>query len=194
MLSDEMLVLKCRSGDNDAWETLVHRYQRLIYAIPRRSGLGEDLAAEVFQRVFATLVEKIDRIENPSRLGAWLVTTARRETWRLSRRESTYRPFPGDSSDSDIEFEVPDNAPLPGEDLQRLEAQHSIRTAVANLDERCRTLLTLLFFRAETPPYADIAAQLGTSEGSIGPTRARCLQKMRRLLEESGFGADGENL
>src|SRR5918997_282591 len=91
--SDETLLLACRRGEESAWEALVARYQRLIYAIPRRAGLDEDLASEVFQDVFATLLQNIAPIKPPSRLHAWLVTPARRKTWRLIRRERTARPF-----------------------------------------------------------------------------------------------------
>ncbi len=185
--SDEALILACRQGDPVAWEALIVRYQRLIYSIPCRAGLDEALSAEVFQHVFATLFEKLDRIEQPARIHAWLVTTARRETLRLIRREGAAQPL-GSSDDAEDEAgELPDRSPLPDEVVQRLEEQHAVRTALAALDERCRKLLTLLFFHPTPPPYAEIAAALGTTEGSIGPTRARCLQKLRRLLESIEF-------
>jgi RNA polymerase sigma factor (sigma-70 family) len=183
---DEELLLACRRGDGAAWETLVNRYQRLIYAIPRRAGMDEDAAAEVFQEVFTTLFEKIDDIEQPERLHAWLVTTARRKTWRLISRDRFARNYArDDEDDADAELNaLPDNAPLPDEVLVQLEEQHRVRAALADLDERCRKLLTLLFYRAEPPSYAEIAQETGTREGSIGPTRARCLQKLMRLLEK----------
>ncbi|HEX8708779.1 MAG TPA: sigma-70 family RNA polymerase sigma factor [Pyrinomonadaceae bacterium] len=183
--SDRDLVLACRRGDEAAWEALVQRYQRLIYTIPRRAGLNEDFAAEVFQEVFATLFEKLDEIENPEKLKAWMVTTARRKSWRLLSREK--RAEGVKSSDEEGEMEtgmLPDNVPLPDEQLIRLEEQHLVRAALAGLDERCRKLLTLLFYRPEPPPYSEIAAQIGATAGSIGPTRARCLQKLLRLLEK----------
>ncbi len=180
--SDEDIVLACRRGDAAAWEALVARYQRLVYSIPIRAGLPADLAADVFQDVFAALVQHLDRIEQPARIGAWLVTTAKRETWRQSRGERT-RGRSDWEGDYDPTSELPNNDPLPGEELLRLEEQHRVRTAVAALDERCRTLLTMLFYTSDPPSYADIAAALGISEGSIGPTRARCLQKLRHLLE-----------
>src|SRR5687767_6209201 len=91
--SDESLVLACRGGESDAWNTLVHRYQRLIYTIPRRAGLDEDQAAEVFQRTFAKLFENLNRIRQPGSIQAWLVTTARRETLQLIREQRTEQSF-----------------------------------------------------------------------------------------------------
>jgi RNA polymerase sigma factor (sigma-70 family) len=183
---DEELLLACRRGDAAAWEALVNRYQRLIYAIPRRAGLDEDAAAEVFQEVFTTLFEKLDDIEQPERLHAWLVTTARRKTWRLiSRDRFTRGSYANDEDDADAELNaLPDAAPLPDEALIQLEEQHRVRAALVDLDERCRKLLTLLFYRDDPPSYAEIALATGTREGSIGPTRARCLQKLMRLLEK----------
>lgn len=186
--TDEQLLLACRRGDEGAWEALVRRYQRLIYAVPRRAGLDEDAAAEVFQEVFAALVESLDSIEQPSRLQAWLVTTAKRKTWRAVGRARNTRQFADDEEGGEPEFaKLADGGLLPDEALARLEQQHLVRAALADLDERCRTLLTLLFYRAEPPPYSEIAATLGTTEGSIGPTRARCLKKLLAALRGHGF-------
>ena len=182
--TDRELLNACRKGDEASWEVLVERYQRLIYAIPRRAGLNEDQASEVFQEVFATLLQKLNDITDPDRLHAWLVTTARRKTWRLLSKERLLHPASVGDEERDEEMSaVVDNAPLPDETLMRLEEQHRIRTALLALDERCQKLLTLLYYRPEPPSYAEIAETFGTSEGSIGPTRARCLKKMLQLLE-----------
>jgi RNA polymerase sigma factor (sigma-70 family) len=130
--TDEQLLAGCRRGEEDAWEALVGRYQRLIYAIPRRAGLDEDLASEVFQEVFATLLQSIDSIEQPSRLHAWLVTTARRKTWRLIAREGGARGVGvGDDDAEDPLAAIPDQSPLPDEVLVRLEEQHRVRAAIS---------------------------------------------------------------
>jgi RNA polymerase sigma factor (sigma-70 family) len=185
--SDKQLLLSCRRGDESAWETLIRRYQRLIYAIPRRAGLDDDQAAEVFQEVFTTLFQKLNDIDDPDRLHAWLVTTAKRKTWRLiSKSRQTSQTHSSDAQEGTGEelARVPDDAPLPDETLLKLERQHEVRTALGSLEERCRKLLTMLFYEPETPPYSEIAMALKISEGSIGPTRARCLQKMLRLLDK----------
>ena len=181
--TDKELLLSCRRGDESSWQALVDRYQRLIYTIPRRAGLNEDQAGEVFQEVFVTLFEKMNEINEPDRLHAWLVTTARRKTWRLvSKERSSQSTKAGDADAGDDALAVVDNAPLPDETLVRLEEQHRIRAALAELDPRCRQLLTMLYYEPEPPPYSEIAAALGKPEGSIGPTRARCLKKLLKLL------------
>ena len=182
--SDLQLVSDCRRGDQLAWEKLVRRYQRLIYAIPRRAGLSEDQAAEIFQDVFTTLFEKLNDIEEPARLQAWLVTTTRRRTLRtISQMPPKSRPDDDAPSDVlDTAAMIPDDAPLPDEQLLILEEQHRVRTAVSQLDERCQTLVRLLFYQREPPSYAEVAEVLGVPEGSIGPTRARCLAKLLRIL------------
>ncbi|KAB8140105.1 sigma-70 family RNA polymerase sigma factor [Chloroflexia bacterium SDU3-3] len=186
--SDEALLQSCRLGDADAWEQLVQRYQRLVYTIPRRAGLGEDLAAEVFQRVFALLVQKIGTIEQPERISAWLTTVAKRETWRVIQQEQralTSHIALGDDEENG-EIIIADTA-LPDDQVTQIEEQHQIRLAIQTLGERCTKLLTMLYYQDETPAYTEIAATLGISTGSIGPTRARCLEKLRRKLEEMGF-------
>ena len=188
--SDEELLRACRRGDEAAWEALVRRYQRLVYAVPRRAGLDEDAAADVFQDVFATLLENVEAIEQPSRLHAWLVTTARRKTWLTIKRARRTRPIEGDEEGDEISA-IADESLLPDEALAQLEEQHLVRAALAELDERCRRLLTMLFCRADAPPYSEIASALGTSEGSIGPTRARCLKKLLGELKKGGlFGVE----
>lgn len=182
--TDKELLISCRRGDESSWQALVDRYQRLIYAIPRRAGLNEDQAGEVFQEVFVTLFEKMNDINEPDRLHAWLVTTARRKTWRLlSKERGLQSTKAGDGDAGDEALAVVDNALLPDETLLRLEEQHRIRTALADLDPRCRQLLTMLYYEIEPPPYSDVATALGMPEGSIGPTRARCLKKLLKLVD-----------
>jgi RNA polymerase sigma factor (sigma-70 family) len=183
--TDSELLLACRRGEEEAWEILVRRYQRLIYSIARRAGLDRDLSAEVFQEVFTTLFQNLDQIEHPERLPGWLITTARRKTWRLINRQSPSlnRLVAWEASESEMETAF-DVSPLPDEVLIQMEQQHSVRRAVGELDDRCRKLLTLLFYRHPPPAYSEIAAALNTQESSIGPTRARCLKKLLRLLEK----------
>ncbi|HWQ11725.1 MAG TPA: sigma-70 family RNA polymerase sigma factor [Roseiflexaceae bacterium] len=178
--SDAELVLGCRRGEEAAWDALVGRYQRPVTAIARRAGLDAEQAADVLQRVLTALVEQLDRIEHPELIGAWLLTAARREAWRQRRRERTA----GGTLDDLARGGEASNGPAPDEDMLRSEERDAVQTALNALDERCRRLLMLLFERPDPPSYAAIAASLGVGEGSIGPTRARCLEKLRRLLSD----------
>lgn len=182
--SDVQLVLACRRGDQLAWEKLIRRYQRLIYAIPLRAGLDEDHAAEIFQDVFATLFEKLNDIEQPEKLQAWLVTTTRRKTLHAISKAQIQQSHVVTDEEPYVATSIRDQAPLPDEQLLLLEEQHRIRTALSSLDERCQTLLKILFYVSDPPSYADIAISLGLPEGSIGPTRARCLAKLFRMLKQ----------
>lgn len=180
--TDEALVLACARGDAGAWDTLVDRYRRLIFTIARRSGLDEDQATDVFQRVFTILIERIDTIEQPAQIGAWFVATTRREAWRVRRRERVGPTALG--TPDQYAADLLDQDPLPDEQVQALEDQHRVQVALEALDERCRRLLTLLFLTRDAPSYAQIALLMDMREGAIGPTRARCLQKLRRLLPD----------
>ena len=186
--SDAAVVEACRRGDEAAWEELVNRFRRLVYAVPRRSGLDAEQSADVFQRVFMLLVERLDDIEQPERISAWLVTTAKHETWRVGRRQTTARARAAVAEDAiSATGEMPDQDPLPDQVLVQLEERSLVQNAVEQLDARCRQLLELLFYRADPAPYSEIAAIVGIAEGSIGPIRARCLEHLRRDLQARGF-------
>jgi RNA polymerase sigma factor (sigma-70 family) len=179
------LVARCIAGDATAWTQLVHRYQRLIYAIAVRAGLDEHAAADVFQTVFARLVENLPRIDDPSRLQAWIVTTTRRETLR-QLRESTgavSMTRPGDEHDGPSEWDVADDSAIAEEMIAELQQLDLLRAAMEQLDERSRALMLMLFRDDdERLSYHEVAQRLDLPVGSIGPTRARCLAKLRRLM------------
>ena len=187
---DATLVARCRRGDEAAWRTLVMRYQRLVYAIVRRFGDDEHAAADVFQTVFSRLMQHLPQLADPSRLQAWIVTTAKREALlqrkRAQRTVSMHRaadPGDGDAAGWADDWEPADDAASPEDSLDELQQLHTVRQALDQMDERCRNLLGLLFRdEDERVPYDEVARRLGVPVGSIGPTRARCLGKLRALL------------
>ena len=188
-LEDTALVERCRRGDSNAWSMLVKRHQRLVYAIVTRIGLDEHGAADVFQTVFERLIEHLPRIVDPSRLAGWISVTAKREALlqlRRARRNVSMSRFndDGDGDGDTPEWEFADDAAMPDEALDELQQLTSLRRGLDRLDERSRTLL-LLLFRAddEKVPYDEVARQMGMPVGSIGPTRARCLAKLRKLMD-----------
>lgn len=182
---DATLVARCLGGESAAWTALVHRYQRLVFAVVRRAGLDEHAAADVFQTVFARLVQHLPRIDDPSRLQAWLVTTAKREAVLQAQRgqRTVSMTRTGDADDDAAEWELADDSPTAEAALDGLQQVHRVRLALDRLEPRQRDLMLMLFGDDDPKPsYDQIAERLGIPVGSIGPTRARCLEKLRRLL------------
>jgi RNA polymerase sigma factor (sigma-70 family) len=139
----------------------------------------------VYQIVFMRLHEHLDTLSQPERVRAWLVTVARRETLRrLEERQRTVSLDVGGDDDEERERQDPvDPDPLPDATLETLQLHQRARQALARLGEPCRGLLQLLYMHDEPPSYQDIAQQLRMAVGSIGPTRARCLGRLRTLME-----------
>ena len=179
--SDAELVAACRQNKAEAWDELVARYERLVYTIPLRYGLPTAEAEDVFQTVWVTLLEKLPTLQEPDRVAAWLVTTARRATWdrrRGAEHERTDSYDPAEMPEGEAEA-------TPEELVLQYQQQRQTQDALAKLGERCRRLLHFLYQDQAQPSYADIAQMMGMTVGSIGPTRARCLEKLRSLMEES---------
>jgi RNA polymerase sigma factor (sigma-70 family) len=185
-LEDQELIARCLDGEDAAWETLVRRYQRLVYSIPLKAGLGEEAAADVFQSVCLRLVEHLGTLKDRGKLASWLITTTTRESWRTANRHRREAPIGegGDSDDAAALPEVADVRPLPEHEQLQLEEQQRVRQAVEALSERCRSLLELLYYTEDRPSYEEISRRLTMPVPSIGPTRARCLEKLRKLLDE----------
>ena len=175
--TDRDLIQACRSGDARAWERLLNKYERLVFSISLNYGLTTDDAADVTQITFTILLQNLDTLPDDIRLSPWLATVARRHTWRLlarNRREAV-------NPDEDLAG----NEALGGlvDNWERWELAEWLSQGLSLLDEHCRQLLLALYFDAEQPSYAHVADQLKMPIGGIGPTRARCLEQMRRYLQ-----------
>ncbi|HXI89969.1 MAG TPA: sigma-70 family RNA polymerase sigma factor [Blastocatellia bacterium] len=182
---DRSLLAACLDGDHSAWEALIARYQRLIYSIPIKARLSQDDAADIFQSVCLKLYEKLSTIRESEKISSWLITTTSRECWRLSARNRRER-VPGGGSDEDEDSllnAIPAKGPLADEQRETLEQQQQVRQAVEALPDRCRELITMLFYQKDELSYVDIAGRMRMPVPSVGPTRARCLEKLKKLLE-----------
>ena len=176
---DRQLVEACLAGESEAWEALISRYQRLIYSIPLKSRLSPDDAADIFQSVSLKLFEKLETLREHDKISSWIITTTVRECWRMSaknRREE----LTNETSSSLLE--VSSDAPLADHELEAMERRQTVRQAVESLPDRCRELLTILFYQSDECTYVEIAQRMKMPVSSIGPTRARCLEKLKRLL------------
>jgi RNA polymerase sigma factor (sigma-70 family) len=185
------LVTAAAAGDKAAWQALVERFSGMVWSIARAYRLSRADAADVSQTAWLRLAENIGKINNPERVGAWLATAARRECLQNIRANARTVPTEDMALFDDVET---DASPVEAEVLQaesERETAHRARAvwqALGRLPVRCQQLLRVLM--ASPPPsYAEVAAALDLPVGSIGPTRARCLQRLRQELGPvSGIG------
>lgn len=174
-----LLVRKAAAGDKSAWERLVDQYSRLIWAMTRDFRLPEADAADVVQATWLRLLEHIDRIEYPERVGSWLATTARHEC--LRHLAASKRVMLVDDHDAAFRSTAVHQQDI-DERLLAEERAEAVRDAMSTLPSRSQRLLELLM--ADPPvSYLEISDQLGVPVGSIGPTRGRCLERLRLMLQ-----------
>jgi RNA polymerase sigma factor (sigma-70 family) len=171
-------LMRARAGDLRALDVVVDELNPLLWHVARSQGLIAEDAADVVQTTWLELVRKVHEIRSPLSLTAWLVTTTKREAWHTAARRRR-QDGPG------IEYlqEIADDGPEPDEGLSVEEQHRALRRNFARLSERCRALLRVIA-RVDRPDYAAIAQALGMPHGSIGPTRGRCLDKLRAMLLE----------
>ena len=170
------VVARARGGDRQAWDALVDRYAPLIWSICGKYRLGRADAEDVGQSVWLCLVDQLGQIRQPAALPGWLATTARRECARLVR--AARGPHAG-LYPLDAENAADKQAGPADQDLLAAERHTALRQAFASLPPHDQQLIALL--AADPPvPYTQISARLGIPVGSIGPTRRRCLDRMRR--------------
>ncbi len=173
------LLQACLDGDQTAWNELLQRYGRLVYAIALRQGFSAVDADELFQNVFTIVFRKLPDLQDEVAFTPWLITIAERECWRFGKRNH----FDHELVDEAAE----DPNTLPADQVQLLERQQQVREAIEQLASPCKELLTALFLESPTPSYEQIAERFGIPVGSIGPTRSRCFKKLEAKLIEKGF-------
>lgn len=182
--TDETLIAGCLKGRPAAWDALVGRYGRLVYSIPKRYGLSDADAEDVFQDVFLIVHRKLGTLRELSRLSSWLISVAHRESCRVARQSGRYV-----SRDHDF---TQDAGPPPDQSAA-WESQECIRRALDQLGGSCEQLLVALFSAPGRPDYTQIAQQFGMNTGSIGPTRARCFRKLEEILIDLGWESCRDN-
>ena len=178
---DSELVALCLGGDARAWETLIVRYRRLIYSIPVKFNFTSADASDVFQAVCLKLIEHLHDLKDETKVSAWLITTTTRQCIQVRAQRMR------ESGGGDEEQEEPVASGVNVEDVQiQAQEKQTIRESVEELPGRCQKLLELLYFDVTSPSYEDIAGVMNMPVASIGPTRARCLEKLRTVLRRKG--------
>jgi RNA polymerase sigma factor (sigma-70 family) len=175
---DSELIQACLNGDESAWKELVERYARLVYSIPYRWGLTPTDADDVFQNVFEIVHRSLKKLRDQKALTAWLIQITHHECQRLRKRTPDATELPESLADP---------ATPPDDEVEIMERQQLVRTALKQLEPPCRELLMALFLESATPSYAQLSTRLDIPVGSIGPTRARCFKKLEVKLVEMGF-------
>jgi RNA polymerase sigma factor (sigma-70 family) len=173
------LMSAARQGSDDAIGEIVTEFSPLMWHIARAAGLSGGDAEDVLQTVWMRMIEQLNSIRTPAALAGWLVTTTRREAWRVRAAERRQVP-----ADQDSFAEQADEGPGSEEQVMMDEQRRTLWNTIRQLSPRCQELLRIIAF-VPRPDYSAVAATLGMPIGSVGPTRGRCLAKLRVLLAEA---------
>jgi len=180
---DAQIIDACLDGNEKAWQALVIRYKRLVYSIPIKWGLSPEDAVDIFQAVWLDCFRELSSLRNMERLQPWLI----RVTVRKCHRFSTATRARGETPAAEEELEELPGVEDPSALFAELDKEHLLRTALEKLTPRCRQVIQCLFFEDPRPSYQAIASRLGLSENSIGFTRERCLNNLKKILTELGY-------
>ena len=182
--SDERLVKECLNGSEQAWAALIDKYKNLIYSIPVKMGMHED-AADIFQSVCLDLLSDLPRLREPRALPKWLMQACYHKCLQYRRKSGKQCAAPdADAEDIPADLEL---ASLPDHMLCELEREQMVRDALVELSPRCERMVRMLFFENPPRPYQEIARELDLATGSLGFIRGRCLEKLKKHLENMGF-------
>jgi len=179
---DTRLVKECLKGDEEAWSALIEKYKALIYSIPVKYGLPPHEAADVFQATCMELLTRLPELREPRALPKWLMQVAHHQCYRWKQQQQRIV-----SRDADAHTPEPGIPAIADSLVQQTQEEQMLREALASLTPQCRRLVELLFLETPPRPYAEVAAELGLALGSIGFTRQKCIERLRRSLDELGF-------
>lgn len=174
---------ECLEGNQCAWDALIRKYKNLIYSVPVKWGLPASDAGDVFQSVVADLLCELGRLREPKALPLWLVQVASHKCIQWKRQQVRDRaPEPAGTPE-------PPSPPEQNPEglLQETMREQMLRQALFEASPRCRDLIRMLFYEYPAKPYPEVAASLGLAVGSIGFIRRRCLERLRKFLEQAGF-------
>src|SRR5215510_10332130 len=167
--SDRDLIESCLRGEQTGWTQLLAKYERLIYSVARAFCPDREDSSDVFQNVCLALYQNLDRLRSDQIIAAWLITVTRRQAYMMIRAKKPY-------------IQIEESALVAETQVDLIAKEFEIELAVGQLDERCQKLIRSLYFDSKEPTYAEIAANIGMLVAIIGPTRARCLDKLKKIV------------
>jgi len=178
---DDRLIRACLNGDERAWSALIQKYKNLIFSIPVKYGAGREDAADIFQSVCMEVFTELPRLRDPEAFRSWLITVTAHQAFHWKRRTRRRGEEALSSEEDTLAID-------PSPDLiEQVEQEQVLREAVARLSPRCQELIKLLFYTQPQMPYRDVAKAFGVATGSIGFIRGRCLARLLKTLEQTGF-------
>jgi RNA polymerase sigma factor (sigma-70 family) len=180
--NDARLVRECLSGSEQAWSLLIEKYKALIYSIPVKYGLPPDEAADVFQSTCIELLTRLPQLREPGALPKWLMQVAHHQCYRWKRQSQRVV-----SRDAQPDLPEPETPAIAETLVRQTQEEQMLREAMAELTPKCRQLIEFLFFETPSRPYREVASELGLAVGSIGFTRQKCIDRLRRRLGELGL-------
>ncbi len=180
--NDTRLVKECLAGNEEAWSLLIDKYKALIFSIPVKYGLPPHEAADVFQTTCMELLTRLPQLRAPQALPKWLMQVAHHQCFRMKRQQQRLV-----SRDAEPDMPEPETPAIAETLVQQTQEEQMLREAMRSLSPQCRRLVELLFLETPPRPYTEVAAELGLAPGSIGFTRQKCIQRLRRNLDELGF-------
>jgi RNA polymerase sigma factor (sigma-70 family) len=177
------LLEDAKAGDRAGLDEIVRELTPLLWHVARSEGLDEETAADVVQGSWLNLLGSLQGIRSPIALTSWLITVTKREAWRVNGARRTER------ADEDVLARLPDPSDRPDEWVVAAEQRKQLWRAVGQLSDRCQRLMRVVAF-THRPSYQEVGVALGIARGSIGPTRGRCLARLRALLAMDSEGCD----
>jgi len=180
--NDSHLVAECLRGSEQAWATLIDKYERLIYSIPIKYGASPADAADIFQGVCLELFSGLGNLRKAESLKAWIIAVTSHKCLHWKRQRSREANLlSGEEEGSNA------STLLAPELLEEADKEQCLREAIAQLPPRCREMIQLLFYEQPSLPYSEVARRLGLATGSIGFIRGRCLERLLKSLRQAGF-------
>ncbi|NNE09521.1 MAG: sigma-70 family RNA polymerase sigma factor [Gemmatimonadetes bacterium] len=186
MNAESKRIKDCLAGVPGAWEEMIKVYGNLVYSVPRNLGLDEDAIEDICQIVWTAVVTQLSRLEDHGRFRSWLLSITYRQSKGYVKR--MIRERPADLEDFTDHPDLVDEVSM-ARFIEDLERQRLVVICLEYLDDACRSLLSALYL-SDDSSYSTISSQLSIPVGSIGPTRARCLLKLRQFLRRQGLGME----
>lgn len=182
--SDQRLVDRCLEGDETAWGVVVDKYKNLVYHLILKYRPGDDEAADLFQSVWLDAYNDLPKLRKKGSFKSWLISLTNHKCYHWKKKWKRREKHETNEIDAET---LGEEIGVEADFVEKLERDQLVREAVFSLSDRCREMVTLLFFKTPPMPYKEVAEKLGLATGSIGFIRGRCLDRLQKALKKLGL-------